>query len=119
LPGPPVRYLESANARTDVNAGGIRKLRSNFQLGLLHREIRSGERQLDESPGFLQFFFLEPVQRLEIFHFAGDAAIECRRIKMRNRADAALAREQVAPDFFGSNAATAHQAYAGDNNAPI
>ncbi len=84
FPGPPREIfgvfalddVESADAGADVDAGGIGDLGSDFEAGHLHGEIGGGQRELDEAAGFLQFFFLEPVQRVETFHFAGDAAIE-------------------------------------------
>ena len=53
--------VESADARANVNAGGIRDFRSDLQAGHLHGEIGGGQGELDEAPGLLQLFFLEPI----------------------------------------------------------
>src|SRR5271170_6853831 len=111
--------VESADAGADVHARGIRDFRSDFQAGHFHGEIGGGQSELDEAPGLLQLFFLEPVERIEIADFSGDAAVEGRGVKMSDGANAALARQQIAPDFFGANAAAANQPNARNHNTTI
>src|SRR5271156_78536 len=109
--------VKSADAGTDVNAGGICNVGSDFERGHLHGEIRSGQRELNEPARFLQLFFLEPVQRIKIADFSGDAAIKSGGIKMSDGADTAFACQQIAPDLFGPNAATADQPNACNDNS--
>ncbi len=109
--------VESADAGADVNAGGICNVRSDFERRHLHREIRSGQRELNEAAGFLQLFFLEPIQRIEIANFSGDAAIKSGGVKMSDGADTAFACQQIAPDLVGPNAATADQPNACNDNS--
>src|SRR6202047_1600210 len=111
--------VESADTGADVNAGGIRNVRSDFQRGHLHREIGGGQRELNEPARFLQFFFLDPVQRIEIADFSGDAAIKSGGVKMSDGADAALACQQIAPDLIGPNATTADQPNACNDNSAV
>src|SRR5271163_4130483 len=111
--------VESADAGADVHAGGIGDFRSDLQAGHFHGEIGGGQSELDEAPGLLQLFFLEPVERIEIADFTGDAAVEGRGVKMSDGANAAFAGEQVAPDFFGANAAAANQSNARNHNSTI
>ncbi len=111
--------VETADAGADVDAGLVGDFRRDCERGLLHGEIGGGESELDEAAGLFQFFFLEPVERLEAFHFAGDAAIESGGIEMGDGPDAAFGREQIGPDFFGPDAESADQSYSGDDNAAI
>src|SRR5277367_4963274 len=111
--------VETANAGADVNPGGVGYLGSDFQLGLLHGEVGSGERELNEAAGLFQFFFFEPVERLEAFYFTGDAAIESGGIEVGDGANAAFGSKDVAPDFFGPNAETADQTDTGNDHAAI
>src|ERR1700733_2367268 len=111
--------VESTDAGADVDAGRIRNFRSDLQAGHLHGEIGGGESELNKAPGFLQLFFLQPMQRVKIADFAGDAAIKGRGVKMGDGANAALAGQQIAPDFFGANAAAANQSNARNDNTTI
>src|SRR5258708_13213389 len=43
---------------------------------MFHRGIRSGQGQLDEAAHFFQFFFLNPLERIEVFYFAGNSAVD-------------------------------------------
>ena len=111
--------VETADAGADVNAGGIGEFGRDGERGLLHGEIGGGERQLNEAAGLFQFFFLEPIERLEALYFAGDAAIETSGIEMSDGTDAAFGGENVAPDFFGPDAETADESDAGNDHAAI
>ena len=91
---------------TPVN---FRDVRGDFQLRHAHGEIRGRQRKLDEPRDFLQFFFFGPVEGIEIADFPGDGAIECGGIEMRDRADAALSRQEIFPDLIGADSQTADQ----------
>ena len=111
--------VEPADAGADVNAGGVGNFRRDFRAGHLDGEIRSCHGQLNEPAGFLQFFFFNPIQRIEIADFSGDTAIKSGGIKMGDGANAALAGEQIAPDLFGPDAASADQPNACNDNSAI
>src|ERR1700720_3384648 len=100
-------HVESTDTGGDIHARRIRKFRFHFKASHLHREFGSSEGQLYEPAHLLQFFFLNPDERIEIADFTGDAAVKSSRIKMGNRADTTLAGQLVAPDPFGPNAAPA------------
>src|SRR5438067_2398009 len=70
---------------------------------------------MDEAAHLLQLFFLDEVERIEILHFCGDLAGEISGIEVADAGYAALAREQVLPDFFGGVGHRADQPQAGDN----
>src|ERR1700721_1032963 len=109
--------VEPADAGTDINARGIGNVRRDFERGHLDAESRCCHSQLNEPAGFLQLFFLDPIQRIEIADFSGDAAIKSGGVKMSDGADAALSGQQIAPDLFGPNATTADQPNACNDNS--
>ena len=82
----------------------------------LHGFIRRGDREVDEAAHFLDFFFLDEIERIEVADFAGDLAGEGGGIEGGDAADAALARRQSLPDFGGGVADGAEQADAGDDD---
>src|SRR5580700_348266 len=111
--------VESADAGADVSAGRIRDLRRNFEAGHFHSEVRGGEGELNEAPGLLQLFFLEPIEWVEIADFTRDAAIERGGVKVRDRTDTALAGQQITPYFFGADTASANQTNARNDNSAV
>src|SRR5438445_7213160 len=103
--------VESSDARGHVYASGIRDLRGDFEAGHLHRKVSRRQGDLDEPADLLQLFFLNPVQRIEVLHLAGDAAVESVGIKLGNRADAGLAGLKSVPGFFSADPAGANQTH--------
>ncbi len=99
--------VESPNAAGHVDAGHFRNIRSNLQIRHAHGEVGRRQRDLNESPHFFEFFFLDPVERFEVADFAGNCAIKCRGIKVSDGANAALPRQEVLPDFLGADPQTA------------
>ena len=59
--------------------------------GVVHRELRRGDRVLDEDVHLLDVFLLDELQRIEPLHLARDLRRELRRVELGDRADAALA----------------------------
>src|SRR5580704_10482200 len=112
-------HIESTDTGADVNTGGVGDLRRDFEAGHLYGEIGSGHGQLNEAASFLEFFFFNPIQRIEIADFSGDAAIKSGGVKMSDGADAALSGQQIAPDLFGPNATTADQPNACNDNSAV
>ena len=76
----------------DEHADARRQLRRDRQPGIVHRELRRGDRVLDEDVHLLDIFLLDERQRVEVLHFARDPRRELRRVELGDRADAALAR---------------------------
>src|SRR5271165_3504226 len=98
--------IESADSAGHVHARRFGNIRRDAQAGHAHGEIGGRQRKLDEAADFLQLFFLAPVKRIEIVNFSGNGAIEGGGVKMSNRADSALSREKVLPDFVGADSQT-------------
>ncbi len=72
---------------------------------------------MDEAAHFLYFFFFDEIQRIEIFDLRRDLTGVLGRIKLSDPADAAFARQQVLPDFFGSVADRTDQPDTRDDNS--
>ena len=80
-PGPPCSSFECSRSITSnppmplatYTPVSFRDFRRDFQLRHAHGEIRGRQGELDEPAHFLQFFFLGPVERIEIADFPGDA----------------------------------------------
>src|SRR5205807_10567364 len=105
------------DAARDVDADFVQVRLFRFPLSLLHRKIRSGQRDLDEAAHFLEFFFLDPLERAEILHFAGNGAIKVSGIEVRDRANAADSSQQVFPAFLRADAYCADQSNARNDNS--
>src|SRR5882724_5900591 len=101
--------VEPTNSRRNVNAHFFEIRLFGFPIGVLHCGIRCGERELDEPPHFFQFFFLNPAERIEVLHFAGDLAVKRSRIKMSDRPNAANPFDEVLPTFVCADAKCADQ----------
>ncbi len=109
-------HIESADARADKNTRALRDVGTHLQFRHFHREVRGRQGQLDKPAHLLQFFFLDPRQRIEILHFPGNAAVEARGIKLRNRPDARLPAGNILPGLFGADTAPANQPHTGDHH---
>ena len=108
-PGPPCNSLVCSRSMTSNPPIPLcrRRLRSysaisgvTFKARHPHGEIRCRHRELDEAADLLDFFFFEPVQRIEIPHFACNAAVVCRGVELRDRTESRFARDKVPPDFL-------------------
>ncbi|MGC1583241.1 MAG: hypothetical protein WA766_17285, partial [Candidatus Acidiferrales bacterium] len=102
-----------------INARGIGNLGRHLQLRHLDGKVSGGHGQLNEPAHFLDFFFLNPKQRVEAANFAGYPAIEIRSIEMGDRADAALAGDDIFPYFIGADATSANEADTCHHNTAI
>ena len=94
-------HVESADAGADVNADALGIFGRDLELRHLHGFIRRGDREVDEAAHFLDFFFLDEIQRIEVADFGGDLAGKGGSIERGDAADAALARRQSLPDCAG------------------
>ena len=71
---------------TPTRGGDVRR---HLQPGIVHRELRGGDRELDEDVHLLDVFLLDELQRIEALDLAGDPRRELRRVELGDRADAA------------------------------
>ena len=83
---------------------------------MLHRGIGAGQRDLDEAAHLFQFFFLDPLEGVEVLHFAGDFAVEIRWIKMRDGADTTDPGQEVLPRFVCADSQCADQPNSRNNH---
>src|ERR1700738_1591519 len=88
-----------------------------FPVGHAHRKIRAGQSDLDEPPHFFQFFFLDPLEGVEVFHFTRDAAVETGGVKAGDGSDATDAGQKILPTFLRADAQRADQSNTRDHNA--
>ena len=96
--------VETADAGGNVDADFVEVRIRGLPVRGFYGEVRSSQSDLDEAAHFFQFFFLDPLERIEVFDFAGDFAVEAGGIKLRDRANAALAGEEVFPGFLRADA---------------
>jgi hypothetical protein len=108
--------IESADAGGDVHADFIEIGLFGLPVCGLDGEIGAGQGDLDEAPHFLEFFFFDPLERIEIFHFTGDFAIKASGIKQSNGPNAALSGEEVFPGFLRADTQCADQSNARDDH---
>src|SRR5258708_30494552 len=106
--------VESADAGADVHSDALGIFRSDFQGGHLEGFIGGGEGQVNEAPHFLDFFFLDEVQRIEVLDLGGDLAGEFTGIELGDPANAALTSQQALPHLSGGIAHATDQADAGN-----
>ena len=72
---------------------------------------------MDEAGHLFQFFFFDPHQWVEVFHFARELAVETGGVELRDAGDAALAGDEVFPAFLSADAERADKSYTRDHNA--
>src|SRR5579864_124386 len=110
--------VESADSRTDVHAYVFRILRRDLKAGGLHSFIRGGDGEVNEPGHLAGFFFLNELERIEVLDLGGDLTGVLGSIEVSDPTDAAVAGQQVLPDFLGGVADRADQAYSSDDNSP-
>lgn len=108
---------ESADARADEHACSLRQLRSDRQTRLFHGSFRGSNRVMDEQVHLLDVFFIEKLERIEVFNFAGDLGGKLSGIKTGNLGDAAASFAKALPRIFGSRSQRGDQTHAGDHNS--
>ena len=109
--------VESANAGAYMHAHHLFIVGRDLQAGSLNCLFSRREGEMNEAAHFLDFFFLDEIQRVEVFDFCRYLAGVFGRVKLGNPADAALTGEQVLPDFFGFVADSANQSNTSNDNS--
>ncbi len=104
--------IKPAHAGRNVDAHFIQVRVFRFPAGHGYSKVCAGQGHLDEAAHFFQFFFLNPLEGIEVLDLSGDLAIEVRGIEMRNRPDAALPGDEVLPAFLRADAQRADQSNA-------
>src|SRR5262249_19200970 len=109
---------EAADAGRDEHAHTRRQLRRDSQTGIVHREVRRGERVLDKGVDFLDVLLLDELQRVEAVPPAGNLAGELGGGEARDPADAAAPRAERLPVGFGADAERRNQPDSRDDDPP-
>src|SRR6266478_5601887 len=107
--------VEPADSRGNVNTHFIQVRISRLPIGRLDREIRSGQRHLNEAAHLLQFFFLDPLEGVEVFDLASNLAIKSSGVKLRDEANTAAPGHEVFPAFLRADTQRADQSNARNN----
>src|SRR5581483_4409640 len=110
---------EPADPRGNEHADPRRDLRGDLQTGIVDRELRRRDRVLDEDVHLLDVLLLDPAERIEPAHLAGDPRGELRCVELGDRADAAAAADERLPVRVGADPERRHQADARDDDSPI
>src|SRR5690348_2326275 len=87
--------VKPAHAGSDVDSHAGSILRRDLQARHLHGFIGGSQGEVDEAAHLLHLFFLDEVQRVEVFYFSSDLAGKSSRIKGRNLRYAALALDNI------------------------
>src|SRR5438045_9020680 len=109
--------VEPADSRRNINAHFVEIRLFRLPARHAHRKIRASQRHLDETPPLLQFFFLNPLEGVEAFDFAADAAIESGSVKTGYSGHSADAGKKIFPAFFRADAQRADQSNTRNHNA--
>src|SRR5580692_8618469 len=96
--------VETADAGGDVNADFVEVRIFGLPVGGFDGEVRTGQGDLNEAAHFFQFFFLDPLEGIEVFDFTGDLAVKAGGVELRDDANAALAGYEVLPGFLRADA---------------
>ena len=67
---------EPADARGDEHPDARGDVRGDLQPGVVDRELRRGDGELDEDVHLLDVFLLDELQRIELLHLTGDTRRE-------------------------------------------
>src|ERR1051326_5273655 len=110
---------KSADTGTDEYACTLRQIPVNRQVRLFHRTFGGGNRVMDERVHFLDVFFLEPAERIEVFDLGGDLGGKLRGIETGDSGDAAAPFAQAFPRVFSSRSQRRYQTDARDRKSTL
>src|SRR5215472_3449277 len=96
--------IEPADARRNVNANFVEVGVFGLPVCRFHSKIRARQRNLDKARHFLEFFFLDPLEGVEVLHFAGKLAIETCGVEAGDRRYPAAPSDEVSPAFLRADA---------------
>ncbi len=104
---------DAMNTPTRVAISGV-----TVSAGVVHRELRRGDRVLDEDVHLLDVFLVDELQRVEALDLARDPRGELRGVELRDRSDPALAGAERLPVRLGPDAERRHEADARHDDSP-
>src|SRR5262245_44858012 len=110
-------HSKPANTGPDKNSGAFGDFRSDYQTGLLHGKVRRRDSVMDEVVHLLQILLVEPLQRIEVFHFGGDACGISSRVEPADCGDTASPFTETFPGFFRAGAQRSNKPNASYNNS--
>ena len=110
---------ESADAGSDVDADAGRVLRRDLEPAVIHRELRGGNRVLDEEVHLLDVLLLDEGEGVEALHLRRDLRGIAGDVELRDTRHAARSGEQRRPRLVGADSERRHQSDAGDDDAPV
>ncbi len=112
-------YIECTRAYADYDRRGTREFKIvDVQTRVLQRHHRGGVGELGVARHALRFQLrFDIIEGIEIFHFAGDPALEIAGVKKRDRADPAPGREERFPKRFEPDPVGGHDPHSGNNNS--
>ena len=111
-------HLEPADAAADDHSDPRRVRRLDPQPALIHRHRRGGDRELDEARALLDVLLVEPAERIEPRHLAGEARRVPRRVEQRDRSDPGAPGDDTRPGVLGADRQGRHEPDTGDHNPP-
>src|SRR5207253_1283672 len=110
-------FIESADTRSNKNAGPLGQLGRDRQCRLLHRVIGGSDGVVDECIHLLDVLFFKPAEWIEILNFGGDPGGKLGGIKTGNRRDAAASLTETFPRLLPPRTQRSNQPHAGDHNS--
>src|ERR1017187_1742330 len=105
----PFDHIESADAGADMDASPVRNVIGDLQARSFHGLVGGGQGQVNEAAHLLEFFFLDEIERIEVFDLSSDLTGELSRIELRNPGYATLSGKQALPNFFRGIAYSTNQ----------
>ena len=86
--------------------------------GIVHRELRRRDGELDEDVHLLDVLLVDELQRIELLDLARDPRRELRGVEVRDRTDAAAPGAEGVPVRLGADAEGRYKSNTGDDDSP-
>src|SRR5439155_6031623 len=109
--------VKASDPGADVNAHALGDLGLDGKAGLLQGKVRAGHGRLNEPAHLLHFFFFDELEGVKAFEFGGNRRGKTVGVKLRDRAYAAPAGQDVFPAFLRADPDSAYQPHARHNNS--
>ena len=97
MPNPPIP--DAMNTPTRVAISSV-----TDSAGIVHRELRGGDGELDEDVHLLDVFLVDEAKGIEVLDLASDPRRKLRGVEMSDRTDAAASRTKRVPVCLGADA---------------